>query len=122
MFANIENSKDFLLSFVPVDSVDANILESDVNEGKQDWAFLLVGYTIGKRPYNESLLAVVKRKWNFKGALDVLTLEEEFFPFKFSCKEDYDLVNDQRPFFLNERDKFQRKWSWDFRPSKENER
>lgn len=42
---------------------------------------LLIGYTIRKRPLYGSLLDAIKRKQNFKGALELLTLQEDFFFF-----------------------------------------
>lgn len=77
--------------------MDVKFLESEVNKGKQEWSFSLVGYAIGKRPFYGSLLVAVKRKWNCKGALEFLILEGDFFLFKFSYKKDFDMVNDHEP-------------------------
>lgn len=80
----------------------------------------MIGYAIGKRRYYGSLLAAIKRKWTFKGALELLTLEKDFFLFKFSCKEDYDKVWDNGPCFLNGKSFLFQKWQCDFRPTKAN--
>lgn len=49
-------------------------------------------------------------------------LEGDFFLFKFSWKEDYDMINDHGPCFLNARPFRFQKWSYDFIPSKEDVR
>lgn len=47
---------------------------------------------MGKKLFYRSLLATIKHKLSFKGDLKLLTLEGDFFLFKFACKEDYDIV------------------------------
>lgn len=53
------NSKDFFLSFVPPHSSDDSFLEDELEEGKKEWCFTLVGHGIGKRPFYGSLLVAV---------------------------------------------------------------
>lgn len=75
---NNEKCRDFSLAFVPADSVNINFSESEVDEGKLQRGFSLIGYSIGKKLFYGSLLDVVKRTRNFKGDLEILSLEGVF--------------------------------------------
>lgn len=113
------SSKPFSLSYIPLSFDEVSFSQDNLIESIKEWDLSLVGYSIGKRPYYASLLTTIKRKWSFKGSMDLLTLEGDFFLFKFSCKEDYDSVWDNGPCFLNGRPFLFQKWKYDFRPSKD---
>lgn len=118
--AQYANTKPFSLSFVPEESPEVSFSQDDLAEEQNEWDLSLIGYVVGKHPFYGLLLAAIKRKWTFKGSLELLTLDGDFFLLKFSCKEDYDCVWDNGPCFLNEKPIFFQKWKWDFRPTKAN--
>lgn len=66
------------------------------------------------------LLATLKKKWDFKGQLELLTIEGDFFLFKFLCVEAFDLVLNVDPCFLNGNPFIFKKWSSNVKLIKEN--
>lgn len=62
----------------------------------------------------------MKKKLYFKGNLDLLTLEDNFFLFKFYYAKDFDLFWNLWPYFLNGKPFIFKKWNRDFHPNKEN--
>lgn len=98
-----DKSKDSPLSYVPANDTYVNFLGIEVDNGKVEWDYSVMGHAIGWRPFYGSLLVAIKRKCNFKGDLDLLTLDEDFILFKFSYKEYFNLVNDHNPYFLKGR-------------------
>lgn len=80
--------KDFSLSYVPSASPNVLFSKDELEIRKKEWCYTLVGHAIGKRPIYGSLLVAVKQKWTFKGSFKLLTLEGDFFVFKFVCKDD----------------------------------
>lgn len=111
-------STNFLFSYIPPTSSDVSFSEEELEIGKKECIFTLVGHAIGKRAFYGSLLVEVKRKWSFKGSFKLLTLEGDFFVFKFMCKENYDIVKDHGLCFFNGRPFLFQKWNCNFRPSK----
>lgn len=95
------SSKPFFLSFIPPSSDEVSFAQDNLVEDLKVWDLSLIGCAIGKRPFYGCLLAVIKRKWNFKGSMELLTLQGDFFLFKFSCKKEFDSVWDNDPYFLN---------------------
>ncbi|XP_028554509.1 uncharacterized protein LOC114580608 [Dendrobium catenatum] len=63
-----------------------------LSNGGEDWKLCVVGYSIGRRPYYEALLSAVKKTWNLKGSVQLLSLNDGFFLFRFSCAEDFNMV------------------------------
>lgn len=63
-----------------------------------------------------------KEKMEFQSVIRDSYFGGGFFLFNFLCKEDFDLVNDHEPCFLNGRSFLFQKWSWNFKPTKEDVR
>lgn len=74
------SSKAINLSFIPCSDDEVVFTEEELSSGQKEWGLSLVGHAIGKRPFYRTLLAAIKKKWNFKGSLDLLTMEGDFFP------------------------------------------
>ncbi|KAI0507490.1 hypothetical protein KFK09_013615 [Dendrobium nobile] len=88
--------------------------------GAKDWNLCLVGYSIGRRPFYEALLAAVNKTWNLKGALKMLSLSEGFFLFRFACAEDLETVWTRGVWFLLGKPFILQKWHPKFKPKREN--
>lgn len=71
--------KEINLSFIPCDEETICFIEEELTLGQKEWELSLFGHAIDKRPFYGSLLAVVKKKWSFKGHLELLTMEGDFF-------------------------------------------
>lgn len=112
-------TKDINLSFIFCDEEDICFSKEDLASGQQEWWLSIVGHAIEKRPFYGSLLATIKKKWAFKSNLKLLTMEGDFFLFKISCADDYELVWNFGPCFLNDKLFFLKKWLQDFRSVKE---
>lgn len=80
------------LSFISCSDDVVSFLEEEISHGQKEWEISLIGHAISKRPFYEFLLVAIRKCWTFKGSLDLLTIESDFFLFKFTCKEDFDLV------------------------------
>ncbi|XP_020705942.1 uncharacterized protein LOC110116623 [Dendrobium catenatum] len=88
-----------------------NFPSEDITEAVNEWDLALVGYSLGKRPYYEALLNSVKKLWNLKGSLKLISLSEGFFLFKFSNAEDYDLVWSRGAWFIFGKPFIFQKWN-----------
>ncbi|KAI0527449.1 hypothetical protein KFK09_003050 [Dendrobium nobile] len=95
-------SHDFSSSLAhhPTKNFTAHFTKSQFDAGALEWSFSLVGYSIGRRPFYEALLSVIKRTWKLKGELSLLTLDDGFFLLKFSSPEDYDMAWSGGPWFF----------------------
>ncbi|KAL0913533.1 hypothetical protein M5K25_016998 [Dendrobium thyrsiflorum] len=74
----------------PEEIVPFNKAFTDV--AASEWNLSLVGYSVGKRPYYETLLSTAKRIWKLKCTFQLIALSDGFFLFKFCNEEDYDMV------------------------------
>ncbi|KAI0523298.1 hypothetical protein KFK09_005693 [Dendrobium nobile] len=90
-----------------------------LNKGGQDWGFCLVGYSIGRRPFYEALSGAIKKTWTLIGSVQLLSLNDGFFLFRFSCREDYDLVWSRGVWFLLGKPFVFQKWHPKFVPKRE---
>ncbi|XP_028553650.1 uncharacterized protein LOC110096650 [Dendrobium catenatum] len=89
-------------------------------KGGDDWRLCLVGYSIGRRPFYEALLGAINKTWNLKGSLQLLSLSDGFFLFRFSCVEDYDMAWSKGVWFLLGKPFVLQKWHPKFKPKREN--
>ncbi|XP_028554235.1 uncharacterized protein LOC114580536 [Dendrobium catenatum] len=94
------NACEFLISPLPTEEEIINFSTEDIAEAVNEWDLALVGYSLGKRPYYEALLNSVKKLWNLKGSLKLISLSDGFFLFKFSNAEDYELVWSRGAWFI----------------------
>lgn len=114
------SSKEIKLSFIPCADEEAVFSKEELSSDQKEWGLSLVGHVIGKISFYGSLLAAIKKKWIFKCNLDLLPMEGDFFLFKFLCSEDYNMVWNCGPYYLNDKPFILKKWSKDFHPIKKN--
>ncbi|KAI0489269.1 hypothetical protein KFK09_029111 [Dendrobium nobile] len=107
------------LSFVPIQNLTAQFTCDQFNAGASEWSLSLVGYSIGKRPFYEALLSVIKKTWPLRGSLSLLTMDEGFFLLKFSAIEDYEHAWSGGPWFFFGKPFILQKWTPDFIPKRE---
>ncbi|KAI0524922.1 hypothetical protein KFK09_004312 [Dendrobium nobile] len=108
----------FSLAFVPP-STKVPFSADELALGVPDWGSSLVGYSIGPRPTYLSLLNAVKRAWNPKGSVELLSLNDGFFLFKFSAPEDYQTAWAGGPWFFFGRPFILQQWSPKFKPKRD---
>ncbi|KAI0510655.1 hypothetical protein KFK09_011263 [Dendrobium nobile] len=111
-------ASDFSLSFHPP-APKVPFSADELALGLPDWGSCLVGYSIGPRPTYLSLLNVVKRAWNPKGSVDLLSLNDGFFLFKFSTPDDYQVAWTGGPWFFFGRPFILQKWTLKFKPKRD---
>ncbi|KAI0495728.1 hypothetical protein KFK09_022031 [Dendrobium nobile] len=109
---------EFSVSFVPP-SKKIPFSADDLALGVPDWGSCLVGYSIGPRPTYMSLLNVAKKAWNPKGSLELLSLNDGFFLFKFASPEDYQLAWTGGPWFFFGRPFILQQWTPKFKPTRD---
>ncbi|XP_020678033.2 uncharacterized protein PB18E9.04c-like [Dendrobium catenatum] len=114
-------SNDFTssISHFPTENATAHFTSAQFNAGAPEWSLSLVGYSIGRRPYYEALLTTIKKAWNLKGSLSLLTLDDGFFLLKFNNREDYDMAWSGGPWFFFGKPFILQKWTPDFTPVRE---
>ncbi|XP_028552220.1 uncharacterized protein DDB_G0280205-like [Dendrobium catenatum] len=111
-------AEEFSLSFVPP-ATKVPFSADELAKGVPDWGSSLVGYSIGPRPTYLSLLNSVKKAWNPKGDVELLSLNDGFFLFKFSSPEDYQLAWSGGPWFFFGRPFILQKWTPKFKPQRD---
>ncbi|KAI0515812.1 hypothetical protein KFK09_008480 [Dendrobium nobile] len=92
---------------------------SKLISGAANWKLCLVGYSIGRRPYYEALLGAIKKTWALKGSVKMISLNDGFFLFHFSCSEDLDMVWTRGVWFLLGKPFVIQKWHPKFKPKRE---
>ncbi|XP_020696682.1 uncharacterized protein LOC110109821, partial [Dendrobium catenatum] len=107
------------LTFIPAQNFTAEFTTDQFNAGAPEWSLSLVGYSIGKRPYYETLLSVIKKAWQLKGSISLLTMDEGFFLLKFTALEDYEYAWMGGPWFFFGKPFILQKWTPDFVPKRE---
>ncbi|XP_020679054.1 uncharacterized protein LOC110097149 [Dendrobium catenatum] len=90
-----------------------------LSHGGEDWKLCMVGYSIGRRPYYEALLSAVKKTWSLKGEVQLLSLNDGFFLFRFSCVDDFESVWSRGVWFILGKPFVLQKWHPKFVPKKE---
>ncbi|KAI0523207.1 hypothetical protein KFK09_005601 [Dendrobium nobile] len=104
-------------SVLPDDSLEFN--EVHVKAASDEWGLALVGYSIGRRPYYESLLSAMRKVWKLKGMMKLISLSDGFFMLKFSAPEDYDMALNGGVWFFLGKPFVLQKWVPNFKPVRE---
>ncbi|XP_020688821.1 uncharacterized protein LOC110104173 [Dendrobium catenatum] len=82
----------FKLSYAVLENDPSDFNEVYVKATSDEWGLELIGYSIKRRPYYESLLSVIPKVWKLKGMMKVLSLSDGFFMLKFTVNKDYDMA------------------------------
>ncbi|KAI0511835.1 hypothetical protein KFK09_012467 [Dendrobium nobile] len=88
----VSNPNTFSFSHHPSEPEVIPFSSDILSKGGQDWSLCLVGYSVGRRPFYEALSGAIKKTWNLSGSVQLLSLNDGFFLFRFSCREDFDLI------------------------------
>ncbi|XP_077217876.1 uncharacterized protein LOC143852379 [Tasmannia lanceolata] len=64
--------------------MELSFVDEETKEAEDQWLNCLVGYFLGRRPYFNHLKESLSRKWKLIRDLNLYTLENGFFLFKFS--------------------------------------
>ncbi|KAL0906374.1 hypothetical protein M5K25_024864 [Dendrobium thyrsiflorum] len=113
-------SKNLNLSFYPSEPEIIPFSGEKLSKGAEDWSLCLVGYSVGRRPFYEALQEAIKKTWPLKGSIQILSLSEGFFLFRFSCFEDYDSVWSRGVWFILGRPFILQQWHPKFKLKREN--
>ncbi|XP_020672131.1 uncharacterized protein LOC110092094 [Dendrobium catenatum] len=70
-------------------------------------------------PFYEALLGAIKKTWSLSGSVQLLSLNDGFFLFRFSCREDFDIVWSRGVWFLLRKPFIFQKWHPKFIPKRE---
>ncbi|KAL0914872.1 hypothetical protein M5K25_015257 [Dendrobium thyrsiflorum] len=108
-------------SLSPSPSLDDQLdfSETHVQAARDEWGLSLVGYSIGRRPYYESLLAAIRKAWKLKGTMKLLSLSDGFFMLKFTSPEDFDMALSGGVWFFLGKPFVLQKWVPNFKPVRE---
>ncbi|XP_020674470.1 uncharacterized protein LOC110093811 [Dendrobium catenatum] len=117
---SVPSSDKLHLSHFPEEPDIVPFSGEKLSTGAEDWSRCLVGYSIGRRPYYEALLGAIKKTWKLKGSLEMFSLSDGFFLFRFSCSEDFDTVWTKGIWFLLGKPFIMQKWHPKFKPKREN--
>ncbi|KAI0529035.1 hypothetical protein KFK09_001580 [Dendrobium nobile] len=93
--------------------------EAQVKAAKEELGLSLIGYSIGRHPYYESLLSAMRKSWKLKGMMKLLSLSDGFFMLKFSAHEDYDMALAGGVWFFLGKPFVLQKWVPNFKPVRE---
>ncbi|KAL0907834.1 hypothetical protein M5K25_022276 [Dendrobium thyrsiflorum] len=93
--------------------------EKHVQVARDEWGLSLVGYSIGRRSYYESLLSAICKEWKLKGMLKLLSLSDGFFMLKFTSPEDFDMALSGGVWFFLGKPFVLQKWVPNFKPVRE---
>ncbi|KAL0918456.1 hypothetical protein M5K25_010465 [Dendrobium thyrsiflorum] len=107
-----------LSSSVPADD-PLDFTETHVTAAKEEWSLSLVGYSIGRRPFYESLLSAIRKSWKLKGMMQLLSLSDGFFMLKFSSPEDYEMALSGGVWFFLGKPFVLQKWVPNFKAKRE---
>ncbi|GJS40033.1 RNA-directed DNA polymerase, eukaryota, reverse transcriptase zinc-binding domain protein [Tanacetum coccineum] len=72
-----------------------------VEEGSKKWINTLCGYFVGCNISPVELRYNIRRMWGKFGLYDIISNENNVWPFKFRHKEDLDTIVDQSPWLVN---------------------
>ncbi|KAI0488613.1 hypothetical protein KFK09_028452 [Dendrobium nobile] len=104
-------------SSLPDDLLDFN--EVHVKVAEDEWSLSLIGYSIGRRPYYESLLSAIRKLWKLKGTMKLLSLSDGFFMQRFSALEDFEMALNGGVWFFLGKPFVLQKWAPNFKPVRE---
>lgn len=113
-------TSSLLISFLDTPEEIVPFNNEKIAMAAPEWYLCLVGYSLGKRPYYESLLSVEKWVWKLKGTFQLISLSDGFFLFKFSIAEDLDMVWSKGVWYLLGKPFVFQKWSPLFQLTREN--
>ncbi|XP_028553747.1 mucin-5AC-like [Dendrobium catenatum] len=119
VFASPPATGEFNISTLPTPEEIIDFPTLDIADAVEEWNLALVGYSLGKRPFYESLLNAVKKLWDLKGNIKLISLSDGFFLFKFSCREDFEMVWNKGAWFIFGKPFIFRKWTSHFSPKRE---
>ncbi|XP_020683371.1 uncharacterized protein LOC110100275 [Dendrobium catenatum] len=119
VFSEPPNASEFNISTLPTPDEIIDFPTEDITDEVEAYNPALVGYSFGKIPYYEALLSAVKKLWKLKGNIQLISLSEGFFLFKFSCVEDYDMVWTKGAWFIFGKPFIFKKWTSHFSPERE---
>ncbi|KAI0507741.1 hypothetical protein KFK09_013869 [Dendrobium nobile] len=119
VFSNPPPIGEFNISPVPTPDEIIDFPTLDIADAVEEWNLALVGYSLGNRPYYGALLNAVKRLWELKGNIKLISFSDGFFLFKFSCREDFDMVWNKGAWFIFGKPFIFRKWTSHFSPKRE---
>ncbi|XP_020684420.1 uncharacterized protein LOC110101008 [Dendrobium catenatum] len=104
-------------SVLPDDPLEFN--EIHVKAASDEWGLALIGYSLGRRPYYESLLLAIRKVWKLKGMMKLLSLSDGFFMLKFTTHKDYDMALSGGVWFFLGKPFVLQKWVPNFKPVRE---
>lgn len=91
LFSSLFSSRqktDNKLDFVEPNIVDGKprawISKKVVDEGKMLWEGCLIGYFLDRRVAFIAMKEAITRMWNLKGSLEIFSMENGFYMFRFS--------------------------------------
>ncbi|KAL0910776.1 hypothetical protein M5K25_018861 [Dendrobium thyrsiflorum] len=113
------SSKNLDLSFYPSEPDIIPFTGEKLSKGAEDWGLCLVGYSVGRRPFYEALQEAIKKTWTIRGSVQILSLSDGFFLFKFSCVEDYESIWSRGVWFILGRPFILQQWHPKFKPKRE---
>ncbi|KAL0911160.1 hypothetical protein M5K25_019277 [Dendrobium thyrsiflorum] len=110
---------DFQISSFPTPEDTIPFPHEDIVDASDEWNLALVGYSLGRRLYYETLLGAIRKHWKLKGMLKLTSLSDGFFLFKFSSSEDYEQIWSKGAWFLLGKPFVFQKWTPHFSPNRE---
>ncbi|KAL0913108.1 hypothetical protein M5K25_016540 [Dendrobium thyrsiflorum] len=113
------NPTEFSISTLQTPEEIIPFQQDDIAEANDEWSLALVGYSLGRRPFYETLLKAIRKSWILKGTLKLISLSEGFFLFKFSTLEDYEMVWARGAWFILGKPFIFQKWTPHFSPKRE---
>ncbi|KAL0924452.1 hypothetical protein M5K25_005283 [Dendrobium thyrsiflorum] len=113
------NPSEFSISTLQTPEEIIPFQQDDIAEANDEWSLALVGYSLGRRPFYETLLKAIRKSWILKGTLKLISLSEGFFLFKFSTLEDYEMVWARGAWFILGKPFIFQKWTPHFSPKRE---
>ncbi|KAI0494690.1 hypothetical protein KFK09_024833 [Dendrobium nobile] len=119
VFAIPPASEEFTVSTIQTPDEPIDFPTADIADAVEELNLSLVGYSLGKRPFYESLLNAAKKLWALKGNIKLISLSDGFFLFKFSCREDFEMVWNKGAWFIFGKPFIFRKWTSHFSPKRE---
>ncbi|KAI0515916.1 hypothetical protein KFK09_008586 [Dendrobium nobile] len=96
----VSTSKSLAFSHHPSEPEVIPFTSEKLSKGGEDWDLCLVGYSIGRRPFYEALSSAIKKTWSLTGSVQLLSLNDGFFLFRFTCRDDFDMVWSRDVWFL----------------------
>ncbi|KAL0927271.1 hypothetical protein M5K25_001434 [Dendrobium thyrsiflorum] len=119
IFSDPSPTCEFPISTLVTPEETIRFPKAAIAAASEEWNLTLVGYSMGKRPFYVTLLNTVRRSWKLKGTLKLISLNEGFFLFNFSTKEDFDMIWNKGAWFILGKPFVFQKWNPHFTPKRE---